>query len=74
MIGFTYGAFLCLFQPKVKDFGIDPENMFEFWDVSKFLMLCGRCQLLAFSEASKRIPTRCLETAKTVSKIATPKL
>ncbi|NWH53782.1 G6PI isomerase, partial [Fregata magnificens] len=27
--------------PKVKDFGIDPENMFEFWDVSKCLMLCG---------------------------------
>ncbi len=23
-----------VFQPKVKDFGIDPENMFEFWDVS----------------------------------------
>lgn len=21
-------------QPKVKDFGIDTENMFEFWDVS----------------------------------------
>uniref|UniRef100_A0A673JL88 Glucose-6-phosphate isomerase n=1 Tax=Sinocyclocheilus rhinocerous TaxID=307959 RepID=A0A673JL88_9TELE len=21
-----------VFQPKVKDFGIDPENMFEFWD------------------------------------------
>lgn len=26
---------LCL-QTKVKDFGIDTENMFEFWDVSMF--------------------------------------
>lgn len=42
-VGFTYGVFTCLFQPKVKDFGIDPENMFEFWDVSKCLILCGRC-------------------------------
>lgn len=23
-----------LLQPKVKDFGIDTDNMFEFWDVS----------------------------------------
>lgn len=29
-------------QPKVKDFGIDTENMFEFWDVSLLLMLLLR--------------------------------
>lgn len=31
--------FHSVFQPKVKDFGIDPENMFEFWDVSVGLFL-----------------------------------
>lgn len=25
-----------LFQPKVREFGIDEQNMFEFWDVSVF--------------------------------------
>lgn len=32
--------FLCLFQAKVKEFGIDPQNMFEFWDVSTGTLCC----------------------------------
>lgn len=33
---------LCTWQTKVKEFGIDPQNMFEFWDVSKALpVLCA---------------------------------
>ena len=27
-------------QPKVKDFGIDEKNMFEFWDVSFITSCC----------------------------------
>lgn len=37
---------ICVFphQPKVKAFGIDTENMFEFWDVSALSKpaACGR--------------------------------
>lgn len=32
--------FLCIFQDKVKEFGIDPKNMFEFWDVSTGTLCC----------------------------------
>uniref|UniRef100_A0AAR2LXC6 Glucose-6-phosphate isomerase n=1 Tax=Pygocentrus nattereri TaxID=42514 RepID=A0AAR2LXC6_PYGNA len=36
--------------PKVKDFGIDPQNMFEFWDVSLCLG-CGRLAVWSETEA-----------------------
>ena len=32
-LGF-HGCVFRLFQPKVREFGIDEKNMFEFWDVS----------------------------------------
>ena len=38
-------CYKCLtLQPKVKDFGIDEKNMFEFWDVS-FMASCCRLQM-----------------------------
>lgn len=40
-------------QPKVKDFGIDTENMFEFWDVSV-------CQL--FLAGGFDLWSRCLDS------------
>ena len=42
-------------QPKVKEFGIDEANMFEFWDVSKRRVKRGQLCCLYFSHSVSHI-------------------